>query len=488
MADSTQNSDSADDSVQIVLIGRTGSGKSSSGNTLLGGKHFISQASAKSLTLKSQTATDIINGRKVTVVDTPGWDCTKFSKREFDAEIKKTLQNLRGPLSFLLVIKVGGVESDEINKIFALRDVLGSSYLEHTTILFSHSDNLEFKTFDEFLNEGGEYFQTLLNHCGHRCLSWNNRDVRCDEDVEIILQYLKTTEVEAQQLLKSLEDTMQHHVNTSSEPKGTGERRSRNDDTTAIDVKISQRAIKVLFLGMTRAGKTSSIRTLQGKGEQIEGDVYKYNTAGLSLQLIDTPGFDENPEKIKKTITDSVSASQPHVIILVTPVGRFSPATKKTMQHVHYLLGQKATKHTLILFTRKDDLEDKTIETFIKENKDLSEFLHRNRIRFHAFNNRDTSDQRQVEELLQTIDNLLKANKEEPYRAEDLCLGQVQKKVVHGSVRRSNTSFAGLERNTGTLLIESDGTRKCFATPSRSALSPPNASLAGRVYESCRIS
>ncbi|XP_066535780.1 GTPase IMAP family member 8-like isoform X2 [Hoplias malabaricus] len=131
------------------------------------------------------------------------------------------------------------------------------------------------------------------------------------------------------------------------------------------------------------------------------------------------------------------------------------------MQHVHYLLGQKATKHILIPVTGKDDLEDTTIETFIKENKDLSEFVHRNKIRFHAFNNRDTRDQRQVEELLQTIDDLYKVNNEEPYRAEDLCLHPVQKKVLHSSVGRSNTSFAGLERSTGTLLIESDGKRRC---------------------------
>uniref|UniRef100_A0A3B1IWY1 AIG1-type G domain-containing protein n=1 Tax=Astyanax mexicanus TaxID=7994 RepID=A0A3B1IWY1_ASTMX len=164
-----------------------GSGKSCSGNTILNKKHFLSEASAKSVTLRCQHETEIINGRKVTVVDTPGWDCTELSLQEVEREIQQVLQTLNGPYSFLLVIRVGLVEVEEINKISELRNVLGSSYLEHTTILFTQKDNLEGKSFDSFI-QGNADLRELVSRNRNRVHVLNNRDARDRRQVEELLQ------------------------------------------------------------------------------------------------------------------------------------------------------------------------------------------------------------------------------------------------------------------------------------------------------------
>ncbi|XP_049336933.1 GTPase IMAP family member 8 [Astyanax mexicanus] len=457
MASYTQKT-STDDSVQIVLIGNSGSGKSCSGNTILNKKHFLSDASEKSVTLRCQIETEIINGRTVTVVDTPGWDCTERSLQEVEREIQQVLQTLNGPYSFLLVIRVGLVEVEEINKIYRLKKVLGSSYLEHTTILFSHNDNLEFKTFEQFIREGGKEFQGLLRSVGHRCHSWNNRDERSDEDVEKVLENLKNTEIK-----KTLEIP----------PKETGScgKRFRKEETLSIDAQICRNTVRVLFLGMTKGGKTSSIRTLQKHREQTENkNVYKYVVTGLSLQLIDSPGFDENPEEIQKIICESVSTYKPHVMMIVMNFDRFTPAKKRIMQHVQDCLGRNAAKHTMFLFTGKDDLEGEQIDRVIQENTDVCNLVSWNGNRFHALNNRDVRDRRQVEELLQKIAFMHKKNRGEFYKLEKYP-GSVGEKgtllssaiVYHWDEMASYTQKTSTDASVQIVLIGNSGSGKsCF--------------------------
>lgn len=112
---------------------------------------FASEASAQSVTRECQLTTEIIKGWQATVMDAPGWDCTALTEHEITSQIKQGLQCLKGPYSFLLVIRVGSMETEEeMTKIYQLKSMLGSSFLDRTTILFSRSDDLEGKAFKDF--------------------------------------------------------------------------------------------------------------------------------------------------------------------------------------------------------------------------------------------------------------------------------------------------------------------------------------------------
>ncbi|MBN3322747.1 GIMA7 GTPase, partial [Atractosteus spatula] len=159
--------------VRMVLIGRTGCGRSASGNTILGREEFLSKARTTAVTRDLQKGAGEVEGRPVAVVDTPGL----FDTEEVRGEIVKCFSLLApGPHVFLLVIQVGRFTREERDTIKIITETFGEKAALYTLVLFSHGDNLRNETIEQYIQEEADELQQVIENCGNRYHVFNNSE------------------------------------------------------------------------------------------------------------------------------------------------------------------------------------------------------------------------------------------------------------------------------------------------------------------------
>ncbi|XDV53291.1 hypothetical protein PO909_021840 [Leuciscus waleckii] len=418
--------------LRIVLMGYREAGKSSSGNTILGREEFDLKTSAQCVRRHGEVA-----DRHITVIEAPGW-WSNFTVEKSPEILKQEIVLSvslcpPGPHAVLLIIPVDTKFKETERK--ALQDhldLLSERVWSHTIVLFTHGDSLSDTSIEQHIESEGQDLQRLLDKCGNRFHVLNNLNRRDDTQIKELLEKIEETVAQNngrhfeidRKILQEVEERRRAEEERAEERMKRMKKQRENIRSQMSDAQhLSE--LRIVLMGYREAGKSSSGNTILGREEfdlktsaqcvRRHGEV-----ADRHITVIEAPGWwsdytvEKSPEILKQEIVLSVSLCPPgpHAVLLIIRVDTgFKETERKALQDHLDLLSERVWSHTIVLFTHGDSLSDTSIEQHIEsEGQDLQRLLDKCGNRFHVLNNLNRSDDTQIKELLEKIEETVAQN------------------------------------------------------------------------------
>ncbi|GAA6106651.1 uncharacterized protein LOC113638703 [Tachysurus ichikawai] len=503
MLRSKMGSTSHSSEIRILLTGYQFSGKSSTGNTILAQEAFVTFPNKRMS--KCVKREGDVQGRHVTVVDTPGrW---RIHPVEYTTELCKqdlvlsVTQCPPGPHILLVLVRLDISFTERSKKtIEGHFQLFGENVWRHTMVLFTCGDFLGETTIEQFIETEGQALQWLVQKCNNMYHVFNNniKDDRSqvsellekiDEVVasnggghfemdQKILQEVqmkrKMAEYKAKERRLMADQAKERRLLAEDKAK---ERRlmaeaAQRVSTSSVSEKgasPSDPEVNIVLIGYRKAGKTTTGNIMLGKtifsrqktfqSEQQHGQV-----AGRQVAIVDTPGWDwdhdleETPEldwQIVQSVYTHCSKGAPVVFLLfVRAAFSFKEANRRIAEEYLQLLGDCVWNHTIVLFTTGAWMEDIDIELHIESEGDALQWLvEKCGNRYHVMDTKEKKAAVQVPELMRKIEQVVANNKSCPFQLDkEICekfqrqcstvSNQTSQRMLH--VRKEHGSMSSL--------------------------------------------